>query len=111
MWNGYIPALVEYTEAICDVWDSKGFKDTCRAKIKALLTPEELAQYEIGDYKMPPWLGDEAFHRSHQSSLVHKSPEIYREQFPDVPDEINYIWPGKTLEEASAEQDAEKPFV
>ena len=50
---------------------------------------EELA--EAG--ALPPWLGDPALHRSHQSSLVRKDPAFYKEKFPDVPDDLPYVWP------------------
>jgi hypothetical protein len=50
---------------------------------------EELAA--AGD--LPPWLGDADFHVSHQSSLVRKNPAHYRPHFPDVPDDLPYVWP------------------
>ncbi|HEX7304900.1 MAG TPA: cytoplasmic protein, partial [Lentzea sp.] len=52
-------------------------------------TQAELA--EAGE--LPPWIGDEAVHRSHRSSLVRKFPEHYRRFFPDVPDDLPYVWP------------------
>ena len=42
---------------------------------------------------LPPWLGDPALHRSHQSNLVRKDPAFYKERFPDVPDDLPYVWP------------------
>lgn len=48
---------------------------------------------------LPPWLGDEDFHRRHRSSLLRKDPEHYRPLFPDDPDDLPYVWPvraGKT---------------
>ncbi|MER3453404.1 MAG: cytoplasmic protein, partial [Chloroflexota bacterium] len=42
---------------------------------------------------LPPWLGNEALHRSHRSSLVRKDPAWYRPRFPDVPDDLPYVWP------------------
>ena len=42
---------------------------------------------------LPAWLGREDFNRSHQSSLLRKDPEHYRPQFPDVPDDLPYVWP------------------
>lgn len=41
----------------------------------------------------PPWLGDAELHRSHQSALVRKDPTYYRQFFPDVPDDLPYVWP------------------
>ena len=43
--------------------------------------------------ELPPWLGDEAFHRSHQAALVKRDPDHYRPLFPDVPDDLPYVWP------------------
>jgi len=39
---------------------------------------------------LPGWLGDPAFHRSHQSSLLRKNPAHYTF---DVPDDLPYVWP------------------
>lgn len=42
----------------------------------------------------PSWLGDEDLHLSHQSNLIRKNPEFYRQRFgPNVPDNLPYIWP------------------
>jgi len=43
--------------------------------------------------ELPPWFGDDAVHRSHQSALVRKDPDHYRRYFPDVPDDLPYTWP------------------
>ena len=52
------------------------------------------SQEELADAgALPPWLGDPALHRSHQSSLVRKDPAHYRRFFPDVPDDLPYVWP------------------
>ena len=45
------------------------------------------------DSVMPPWLGDRDFHRSHQSNLIRKDREHYGPLFPDVPDDLEYVWP------------------
>jgi hypothetical protein len=52
-------------------------------------TQEELS--ELGG--LPRWLGDEDFHLAHRSALVRKDPEHYRRLFPDVPDDLPYVWP------------------
>ena len=41
--------------------------------------------------RLPPWLGNEAFHRAHQSNLVRKFPEHYGQLFPGVPDDLEYV--------------------
>ncbi|MGV0851518.1 MSMEG_6728 family protein [Mycolicibacterium phlei] len=100
MWAGYEEALVRYGLDICAEWCRLGRADTCAATMLTDLTAgtgielprsqDELAA--VGE--VPPWLGDPAFHRSHQSSLVRKDPEHYRRFFPDVPDDLEYVWPG-----------------
>ena len=46
---------------------------------------------------LPTWLGDEDFHRSHQSSLLRKDPDFYGPQFPGVPDDLEYVWPVRRI--------------
>ncbi|MEN0101707.1 MAG: MSMEG_6728 family protein [Curtobacterium sp.] len=95
MWRGYRPALMAYQDAVCAVWLDRGHVDTCLAKTLADLgrSPEDLDAYERGDYRVPPWNDDEAVHRSHRSKLVQKDREHYLPLFPDVPDDLDYVWP------------------
>ncbi|WP_420368360.1 MSMEG_6728 family protein [Curtobacterium sp. L1-20] len=95
MWRGYRPALMAYQDATCGVWAERGHADTCLGKTLAdlALVPEDLDAYERGDYPVPAWNDDAAVHRSHRSKLVQKAPEHYRELFPDVPDDLDYVWP------------------
>ncbi len=52
------------------------------------------SQADLGTaHELPPWLGDDAFHRSHQSALVRKDPDTYGARFPGVPDDLPYVWP------------------
>ena len=98
MWKGYEEALGRYAFTCCEVWTELGFADTCAATIAADLRDhgvirvrgrQELA--EAGE--LPPWLGDGAFHRAHRSSLLRKDPAHYGPLFPDVPDDLEYVWP------------------
>ncbi len=99
MWTGYEEALVRYGLEICRRWCDLGHDDTCAGTLLADLDAatgvrsprdqESLAA--AGD--LPPWLGDHAFHLSHRSALVRKDPAHYRELFPDVPDDLPYVWP------------------
>ena len=100
MWQGYEEALGCYGLTITGAWTDLGFADTCAATIRADLAEagvdEIRSQAELADDRaLPPWLGDEAFHRSHRSALVRKNPAFYRELFPDVPDDLDYVWPGQ----------------
>ena len=103
MWSGYEEALVRYGLEICSVWRAQGFLDTCEATMRSDLarakgitvvrTQEELAAAG----QLPGWLGDDAVHRSHQSALVRKDPAHYRRFFPDVPDDLPYVWPASAV--------------
>jgi pyrimidine dimer DNA glycosylase len=99
MWAGYEEALTRYGLDICEAWCTTGRQDTCRATLledlqnaiglqRARLQPELASANEL-----PPWLGDTPFHIGHQSALVRKDPAYYRPHFPDVPDDLPYVWP------------------
>ncbi|PYY37173.1 MULTISPECIES: MSMEG_6728 family protein [unclassified Curtobacterium] len=96
MWRGFRPALMAYQDATCRVWLERGHADTCLEKTLAdlALVPEDLEAYERGDFEVPSWNTDERVHLSHRSKLVQKAPEHYRPLFPDVPDDLDYLWPG-----------------
>jgi hypothetical protein len=82
MWRGYVPALALYHDEAIKEWQRRGYKNTMK-----LLKPRK------SSIIMPPWVGDKQFHRAHQSNLVRKFPEHYRVYFPNVPDDLPYIWP------------------
>ncbi|HUR77085.1 MAG TPA: MSMEG_6728 family protein [Acidimicrobiales bacterium] len=99
MWRGYEEALVRYCLEVCAVWCELGFNDTCATKVSDALQ-ERLgvvsvrSQAELGrDGALPAWLGLEAMHRSHRSSLLRKDPAHYRPQFGDEADDLEYVWP------------------
>ena len=91
MWDGYQTALAVYGLAMCIEWRRRGYKDTMTERFSDLLIP-----LMIVTAKMPPWLGREDFHLSHQSKLLQKFPEYYREYFPDAPVDLEYVWPSPT---------------
>jgi hypothetical protein len=89
MWRGYEPVLAMYGCMICNEWKRRGYTDNMTMRI---------AEYfkvfgKPSDSETPSWLGDPDFHRSHQSNLVRKLPEHYGPLFPDVPDDLEYVWP------------------
>jgi hypothetical protein len=104
MWAGYEEALVRYGLDICSVWCGLGNADTCAATLVADLThgtgtTAARTQKDLADAdEVPPWLGDEAFHRSHQSALLRKDPAHYRPFFDEVPDDLPYVWPASDRE-------------
>lgn len=86
MWRGYENALVEYGQVICEVWKERGYKDTCYEKIGAHYDKSQPTT-------IPWWLGMNDLHTSHQSMLIQKYPEYYKDKFPNAPDNLPYIWP------------------
>ncbi|GAB1819135.1 MSMEG_6728 family protein [Herbidospora sp. RD11066] len=99
MWRGYEEALVRYGLEICAQWCSTGRADTCAATLREDLgrlksitkIRTQAALAKAG--RLPPWLGDPAFHLSHRSALLRKEPEFYRPLFGDEPDDLPYVWP------------------
>lgn len=84
MWRGYEHDLAFYGWFICEEWRLRGYADNCQP---------EFERHAVALSEHPPWSGDKAFHRSHQSNLVRKLPAHYRQFFPDVPDDLPYVWP------------------
>jgi hypothetical protein len=99
MWTGYEEALVRYGLEVCRAWTERGRADTVAVTIvddlrvgtgrRRVRSQPALARAA----RLPPWLGDPDLHRSHRSALVRKDPEWYRPRFPDVPDDLPYVWP------------------
>ena len=99
MWAGYEEALVRYGLDICTIWCELGNADTCATTLVAdlargtgLSAPRGQAELAAAG-ELPPWLGDRAFHLSHQSALLRKDPTHYRPFFTRVPDDLPYVWP------------------
>ncbi len=98
MWRGFEEALGRYAFTCCEVWTELGHADTCAATvavdlrsvgIEVVRSQQQLREADA----LPPWLDDPAFHRAHRSALVRKDPEHYRPLFPDVEDDLEYVWP------------------
>jgi len=86
MWRGHENALALYGMIVCEVWRERGYKDTCYEKIRVYYDESKPTTY-------PWWLGMLDIHLSHQSMLIKKYPEYYKQQFPDAPEGLEYIWP------------------
>lgn len=85
MWKGYEDALALYYNICLEFWAKRGYRN-----IK--LKPIEISN--LKDIKMPSWIGNDKFHMSHQSNLLKKKRDHYK-QFFDVPDNLPYVWPTK----------------
>ena len=98
MWRGYEEALGRYGLTNVEVWKEMGFADTCADTMRADLTAVGISHIRTvrelaAAGALPPWLGSEAFHRSHRTALLRKDPEHYRPLFGDVPDDLECVWP------------------
>lgn len=99
MWNGYEEALGRYVLEICADWTRRGFADTVAGQVVTELVDFGVRRIRsqaalTKARKVPPWLGVERFHRSHQSNLLRKLPDHYGPLFPPgVPDDLEYEWP------------------
>ncbi len=91
MWTGHELALLAYQQEVCGVWTSRGYQDTCYPKTLGLV--RRLHGEQLPEYVDPPWLGDDALHRSHQSNLIRKDPDYYGALFPGVAADEPYVWP------------------
>lgn len=81
MWINHKEALGAYMNACIEEWIARGYKNTMKL-------------YPVSDNPiMPSWLGDEKFHLSHKSNLIRKLPEYYGKFWPDVPNDLPYVWP------------------
>ena len=85
MWRGYETALAYYGAAICLEWIERGYNDT----------QLDWFRERIGNniIHLPPWLGDDRLHISHQSNLIRKDPDYYGPLFEGVSDDVPYHWP------------------
>ena len=109
MWKGFEEALGRYGFTCCDVWTELGFGDTCAVTIATDLSAAGVTAVRrqsalAAAGALPPWLGDEALHRSHQSSLLRKDPGHYGPLFPGVPDDLPYVWPVRSQAVVEAER-------
>lgn len=81
MWKGHIEALKKYFNIISQEWINRGYK-------------HNMGFYEVNNNIIyPSWIGNETFHISHQSNLVRKFPEHYKKYFPNISNDLPYIWP------------------
>ncbi|PFG39542.1 hypothetical protein ATJ97_2048 [Georgenia soli] len=98
MWKGYEEALGRYGLTMCETWTARGYGDTCAETIATDLATAGVPtirgyQVLLDDGALPGWLFDAALLRSHRSNLLRKDPEHYRPLFPDIPDDLPYVWP------------------
>jgi hypothetical protein len=87
-WKGYESALVRYAIAICKNWRSRGYKDVQLDYFVAL--PHRST-------KLPPWMGNEAFHASHREALLFKNLNWYSQWGWSEKPKKEYVWPSQQI--------------
>ena len=104
MWHGHKDALAHYGKTICLEWRKRGYKDT-------MLPWFEERAWALDPCYYPPWRTPD-FCLSHQSNLIRKLPSHYRPLWPDVPDNLPYIWPVEiSAPDSSPSSNARKPLA
>lgn len=97
MWQGHIRALAEYGFAVSLEMagrKNKHNKHKWRDEVIRRWIPFwYTAMKETPNTGKPPWLGDQKFHDAHKSNLIRKDPEHYGKLWPDIPDDLEYVWP------------------
>ena len=87
MWVDCVPALKWYYNHCVREWVSRGYNNTM-----------ELYEVDSKLYELPPWIGNEEFHKSHRMNLLRKDYDFYSEKFDEVAttyeiESYPYWWP------------------
>lgn len=101
MWKGHEVYLAGYAIVMCREWKRRGYQDTIEEKVTNLINRYPWHLYAV---KKPSWLGNRAFHRSHQSNLLRKARNYYRTHFKRVPSNLEYVWPVQTTTSSGGAQ-------
>lgn len=88
MWRGHALGVAQYGWHCCVEWHARGYNDSL-----VLWFAGKFPDPIPNKYDLPAWFGNPEFHRAHQSNLIRKDPIYYRKFWPDVPDNLPYIWP------------------
>jgi len=81
MWKGFDKALAMYHNVIIEEWIKRGYNNN--------MTFIDIEQ----NVQLPKWIGNEMFHRSHQSNLLRKDFNYYSQFNWDISDNLEYVWP------------------
>lgn len=92
MWRGYTEALAQYGIVMCREWIGRGYKDSLLERFYPY-APSMQSEW-------PEWLDRPDVMLSHQSNLIRKRPDIYGPIWPDVPNNLPYVWPTEGVSNA-----------
>jgi hypothetical protein len=82
MWREHVPLLERYMNAMILEWQLRGYNNTMKLRdLKGKPAPSK-----------PEWMTTDLV-LSHRSNLLRKEPHYYRILWPNVPDNIPYVWP------------------
>jgi len=88
MWGPYPGALAYYGVLCCEEWVRQGYNDSLLLRFYEILDSFE----QDGQDCEPPifldWVAE-----SHKSNLLRKDFHFYERFWPDVPDDLPYLWP------------------
>jgi len=104
MWRGYESALAHYTVYIVEECYKRWQNDKVYGK--RLCNLDDIMDGYTHTWilgigcKMPPWLGNKNFHRSHRQALLAKNTEWYRQFWPEEEAKIEYVWPVEETDNA-----------
>lgn len=93
MWKGHEAHLCTYAICMCAEWLRRGNQDSL---LTFFSRAPEHHRHNGALMKYPEWITND-FCRSHQSNLIRKMPEYYGPMWPDVPNDLPYIWPTKLV--------------
>ena len=92
-WRGSERALLAYQQISCALYinewggDDEYWEITRRAFLDIVVDP-------MATPLIPPrWMGYVDMHISHQSWLLRKNPEYYRDKFPGISPNHDIVWP------------------
>jgi hypothetical protein len=85
MWRGHTEALAQYGIVMCREWIGRGYNDSLLERFYPYAPTTDSA--------VPQWLDDMDVMVSHRSNLIRKRPDIYGMVWPEVPDDLPYVWP------------------
>lgn len=90
MWRGYQYELALYGLTISIEFLERGYNGSNMTDIFSHYLAEFDSQRTTA---YPWWVSHTDFLVSHQSNLIRKLPDFYAPQFPDVPNNVPYLWP------------------